>query len=165
MLIPPGTNLIDLPLSTRISNSLQKESITTLGDVALCTEADLFDVDQMGLKRIADLEAFLARHDLRLRKGDEPFWKRAVEIYGSHEKVAMWPILMHLFSWGSDPKEIRSDKMRVVNQLKSAELLLIEDLLGVRWHEHQSLLKELFGELRAERLTGWLYGAGIYYWM
>ena len=165
MFLSPHTDLVDLPLSTGISNPLFKESITKIGDVALCTEADLFDVDQMGLKKISDLEAFLARHDLRLRRDDEPFWKRAVELYGSQEKVALWPILMHLFSWGSNPQDIRSDKMHVANQLKSTELYLIEDLLGERWHERSELFKKLVGELRAERLTGWLYGTGIYYWM
>ena len=163
MLLSPNTDLVDLPLDTRITNPLREESIIKLGDLLLSSQADLLDISQVGQKKIETIEAFLAEHHLRLRV-QEPFWIRAIEVYGSPEKVALWPAVMHLFSWGSHRQQSIADKKHVAKQLKSAELLLIEDLLAVRWYEHQALLKELVGELRAERLKGWLHGVGIY-WM
>lgn len=163
MPLSPNTDLVDLPLGTEITNPLQKEGITKLGDLLLSSQAGLLDIGQVGPKEIEVIEASLATHQLRLRD-QESFWTRAIEVYGSPEKVALWPVVVHLFSWGSHRQQPGADKRQVAKQLKSAELLLIGDLLAVRRHEHQDLLKELVGELRAERLKGWLHGVGIY-WM
>lgn len=52
-------------LSVRSRNSLQKESIGTVGQLIRRTEAEMLDIENFGKKSLAEIEEFLAEHNLR----------------------------------------------------------------------------------------------------
>ncbi len=52
-------------LSVRSRNSLQRESITTLGELVSRTEADMLSIENFGRKSLAEIYALLDEHGLR----------------------------------------------------------------------------------------------------
>lgn len=86
---PPGASpvperlqdLFDRPiedlaeLSVRSRNSLQKESIRTLGDLVQRTEDDMLQIENFGKKSLKEISDFLEEHSLRfgmqLEEGDD----------------------------------------------------------------------------------------------
>ena len=51
--------------SVRSRNSLQKESIHTLGDLISRTEEDMLGIDNFGRKSLMEIHEFLDEHGLR----------------------------------------------------------------------------------------------------
>ncbi len=71
-----ATKIEDLAeLSVRSRNSLQKESIETLGDLVKRTEEEMLEIENFGKKSLKEIQDFLAEHDLRfgmkVTKGDD----------------------------------------------------------------------------------------------
>jgi DNA-directed RNA polymerase subunit alpha len=74
-------DLLDRPLedlaelSVRSRNSLQKENIKTLGELAQKTEEEMLNIENFGKKSLKEIQDFLAEHDLRfglrIKKGDD----------------------------------------------------------------------------------------------
>lgn len=62
-------------LSVRSRNSLQKESISTLGDLVQRTEESMLQIENFGKKSLKEISDFLEEHSLRfgmaLEKGDD----------------------------------------------------------------------------------------------
>ncbi len=52
-------------LSVRSRNSLQKESIRTLGELVQRTEEDMLEIDNFGKKSLKEIQDFLSEHGLR----------------------------------------------------------------------------------------------------
>ena len=60
------TSIEDLAeLSVRSRNSLQRESIKTLGDLIVRTEAEMLAIDNFGKKSLQEIYEFLSEHGLR----------------------------------------------------------------------------------------------------
>jgi len=62
-------------LSVRSRNSLQKESIGTVGDLIQRTEEEMLDIENFGKKSLKEIQDFLAEHSLRfgmrIRKSED----------------------------------------------------------------------------------------------
>jgi DNA-directed RNA polymerase alpha subunit len=54
-------------ISVRAFNCLNRESIYTIGDLANQTEADLWDIRNIGQKTVDEIKALLASRDLELK--------------------------------------------------------------------------------------------------
>jgi DNA-directed RNA polymerase subunit alpha len=62
-------------LSVRSRNSLQKESIFTLGELVKRTESEMLKIENFGKKSLQEIQDFLATHNLRfgmqIESGDD----------------------------------------------------------------------------------------------
>lgn len=66
---PKAFPIVDLPVSTRIQNILEKEGIKTVAGLILKTRGQLLAIPGLGEKALEDIEAALARlGDIRLRE-------------------------------------------------------------------------------------------------
>ena len=52
-------------LSVRSRNSLQKENISTLGDLIQRSESEMLKIENFGKKSLQEIKEFLQEHDLR----------------------------------------------------------------------------------------------------
>lgn len=74
----------DLDLSVRSYNCLKKESILTVGDLILKTEAELRRIDNMGTKSVAEIIDVLKSHGLELKPSADSLIPNNLE----NEKIA-----------------------------------------------------------------------------
>jgi DNA-directed RNA polymerase subunit alpha len=89
-------DLLDKPiedlaeLSVRSRNSLQKESIQTIGDLVQRTESQMLNIDNFGKKSLQEITEFLAGHGLHFgvrfeRAGDGSLWWTSEPEAGTEE--------------------------------------------------------------------------------
>lgn len=164
MFLTLDTDLSETPLSTRLVNKLKLHGIHTVVHVQLYTEADLYDIEQIGAGLIGELKDFLAYHEMHLRLDAmrQTFLERIIEIYGSLDKTPVNVVLLQLF-WSGCLREHIADKMRVIEEFNNAGLLFVADLQRYTSYRLLPALKEIVSEQRAERLFGWMLGTGALY--
>lgn len=56
-----------LGLSSRVQNILRRNHVATVGDLVACTERDLFDLRNAGMRSVGEIKAKLAEHGLALK--------------------------------------------------------------------------------------------------
>lgn len=153
----PDTEIDWNRLGGSISGILRRAGITTIGHLQLLNEAELFDLNMMGAKRIEEIKLYLSDHDLKLR-GRLSFAYKAMKVYGLVEATPIRPLIA-LLSFG----ELSTQGVTgMVEWFAAMNMRAIGDIPRHQpWQDTDALTD---AQLNVhERVYGWLIGAEVHW--
>jgi hypothetical protein len=134
---PADTPIKELGLLARTARILQDQSLKTLGDVAIRSEAELLRAPGFGRKSLNDVKGVLARNGFRLAKYSGEFdtvsippqvWNTntcLVDALTRFDAVQMW-----LDRLRKTPMPVRGENFENIRQALTLEALLLARLWG-----------------------------------